>query len=540
MSFIPDQLISLYKLNNIPDSNQIKLPKNIVLTVPDKSYDVSGTLIALGLSKWEVNVIYPKSEKFSPLDEAISIEPKLIIQLGKEYSSEFAYVPSGGLPDSGLRELALKATGDRFVPLHHHDEYSLQDGLGTCHMLADLLTAQRRSFMAITNHGSIGGWIKQHNICKQTGIKAIYGCEIYTNNYRGNDPDEKKKNRSANHMIVLARTKEGYDNIIKLHNDAQLNGYYYSPRVDDAHLKMWGSGIISSSSCFAGRVCRLLMEDKYQEAEDTYAFYASCFDKFFIELQIIEFDQQRELNRRLIGLAKKVNAPMVCAVDSHYCDPAHADTHSLLMYIRQKKIRGLEERPIDEDVWDFEVKNLYNKNADQLEELYRSGWIGKKGDVNPPFLDDVFTEDVFYQAMANTRNIAIETEEIKLDSTIKLPKLYPDSKAILRQKANEGFKRLGLHLKPNSKEYAERLKYEYEVITKAKFEDYFLVAEKFVKFSKDSFGEWSISLGRGSGAGSLLAWCLDLTGIDPIENHLYFERFIDESRAPQYVCSFEV
>jgi DNA polymerase-3 subunit alpha len=203
------------------------------------------------------------------------------------------------------------------------------------------------------------------------------------------------------------------------------------------------------------------------------------------------------------------------------------------MYIRQGKTK-LDAVENNEDVWDFEVRNLFYRTDRQMEEVFRNGFVTKDKESYPAFLDDVFTEEVFREAMGNTLKVAREVDKINLDSTVKLPKLYKDSESILRDKVNAGFKELGLNKKANKDEYIDRLRYEFGVITKLGWADYFLVMEKIIRMAKKEFydevGEWAIGYGRGSAAGCLISWCLGLTDCDPLEHGLLFERFLDEGR----------
>jgi DNA polymerase-3 subunit alpha len=521
-------LHELYELMNVPEKERLNSPKNIVLTVPAKEYDVKPWLEALGLTKWEVNVTFPKND-ISFNDEILAIRPKLVIQLGQQFSRKFPFLSDGASPDAALLVRVQQAVADKFVVLHHHDEFSLQDALGTTKMLGDLLKSQNRSFMAVTNHGSIGGWIKQFNECKASGVKCIFGMEAYVEQYRGEDTEERKKHRSANHLLLLARTKEGFDNLVKIHNDAQMHGFYYSPRVDWEAIKKWGKGIVAMSACAAGEIPQALMAGNEAKAEEICRLYMASFDQFYIELQIIEMEGQREINRKLIEFAKRMGVQTVLSCDSHYLDSQHSETHSLLMYIRQKKtIKEVKE--MDADVWDFDVKNLYYRNAEQMEDVFRNGFTTKDGKKCEPFLDEVFTEEVFYQSMKQTRAIAVQIDDISLDSKVKLPKMSQDSAKILREKVNAGYNRLGLKEKPNRKEYAERVRFEFETITKMGWADYFLIMDTIISFSKQKFGEFSVGYGRGSAAGCLVSYCLGLTDCDPLVYGLLFERFLDASR----------
>jgi DNA polymerase-3 subunit alpha len=184
---------------------------------------------------------------------------------------------------------------------------------------------------------------------------------------------------------------------------------------------------------------------------------------------------------------------------------------------------------------------LINKTFfEQMYQVFKEGFVDKNGIKHLPFCDDIFTEDVFNEAISNTRKIAISTEDIKLDSTLRLPKIYEDGAHILREKINKGFKNKELDKKPNYKDYIERIAMEYNTIVKLGWADYFLVMEKIVSDTVEEFGEWAIGYGRGSCGSSLVAYCLGLTDIDPIRYGLLFERFISADRGNITSCTFEL
>lgn len=522
------RLSEFYDAKKVPAEARIPLEKNVLLVTPDKGYDISPVLSVLELSPFEVAVTYPK-EGVEAFEEIEAAEAKVVLQVDCQLCRKYHTVkrddPSTILPH---KQRVHSVLTDSFVGLHHHDEFSIRDGLGTVHDLVKYLKLTRRSFACISNHGSIGGWIKQYNACKKAGIKALFAMEAYYSDYRGDDPELKKAHRSANHLLLIANTAEGFYNIIRLHNDACLHGFYYSPRVNREALQKWGKGIVATSACMAGEIPSLLMEGKVDEAKAAYAFYSSVFDKFYIEIQIIEYEEQREANRRLIQFAKEVGAPLIVGCDSHYIDPDFAETHDILMCIRQKKTI-LDKREKD-DIWQFDVRGLYYRNFDQVKELFEGGFTDEGGNTHAPFLDDVFTQEVFAEAMANTRLVAVGAQNIHLDPTIRLPKVYADGKKELRRRINEGFAARGLMDKDNRDEYLERVKYEFETIVKLGWGDYFLVMEKIVSDAKAKFGEWVCGFGRGSAGGSLVSYCLGITDVDPIHYGLLFERFIDPSR----------
>lgn len=518
-------LDEFYNLNEVDDKERMAAEKDILLIIPEEGYDVSWVLDGLGVDKAEVAMTWPK-KSVDLLPEILAMRAKLVVQAGKRFYKKFDYAE----PDSihTIAKRLPERVPDEFVVLHHHDEFSIRDGLGSMKQLNKLLKAQRRSFCCVTNHGSVGGWIKQYNECKKAGVKAVFGMEAYVSNYRGDDPELKKANRSANHLVLVAKTMEGFENIIKIHNDAQMDGFYYTPRVDHEAVKKWGKGIIATSACMAGEIARALMNDDKAKALEIYKVYSEAFDEFYIEVQVIEFEMQREANRRLIEFAREVGAPIILACDSHYLEPEHSETHDLLLCIRQGKT--IMEQHEKDDVWSFEVKNLYYRNGAQMRDVFENGYVDRNGEKQAPFKDDIFTEAVFTEAMGNTLKIARDAEAIELDSTIKLPKMYKDGAKVLAKKARDGLSKRGFDVHPKSKEYAERVEHELEVIEKLGWPDYFLVMDKIISDTVAEFGEWSIGYGRGSAAGSLVSYCLGLTDIDPVENGLLFERFLDEGR----------
>jgi len=368
---------------------------------------------------------------------------------------------------------------------------------------------------------------------------AVHNCEAYQNNYRGDDPLEKSNNRKAYHLILLAQTIEGFYNIIKIHNDAQLHGFYYSPRTCDEALKKYGKGVIATSACLAGWIPKLLLADKEDEAIERYNFYKSCFDEFYIEIQLIEMEEQKALNRKLIQFAQKVGAPLTIGIDSHYLYPENEETHSLLMCIRQKRTVNDLEKP-DDDTWQFTVKNLYYRDYEQLHDLFKDGFINAEGKLSTPFEDDVFTEEVFYRACQNTRKITVCADDIKMDTGIKLPKLYEDSEEIFRKRVWEGFNEKGFDKIPETQVYRDRLSYELDVICLSGWSDYFLITKMIVDKARELKGDFGVGFGRGSACGSLASYCINVTGIDPIKYDLLFERFLDFSRSEINVCTFEV
>lgn len=517
-------LTELYDKYGIPDGERVERPKDLVFIVPEKGYDVSRCCQSFGVDPVEVCVTWPKGEL--PFhEEAAALEAKFVFQIGCNLTRKFPALAEGALPGPRTQAKVLPLLPDRFVNLHHHDEYSIRDGLGKMEDLADLLERQRRSFCAVANHGSVGGWMRQYSVCKKRGLKAIFGAELYTSEERG---EGSERSRSANHLLLMAHTEEGFYNIIRIHNDAQLNGFYFTPRANRQAFREWGRGIIGASACQGGEISRLLADDREDDAVEVYEFYKEHLDDFYLELVMVESLEQLEANRRIIQLAQRVGAKLLISVDSHYLVPEHFATHNLLMLIREgKTVADAYDTP--EKVWQFEIPNLYYRNYDQLRSLWEDGFVARDAEGNEQavaYKDDLFTEDVFEAAVANTREVALQCEPIKLDSDFRLPKLYPNSAQILVDKARAGFREKNL----KGQRYCERLMFELNVINELGWADYFLIMQRIIEDTVARHGELAVGWGRGSAAGSLVSYCLGLTHLDPIEYGLLFERFLDYSR----------
>lgn len=476
------ELYDKYEIEN----DRICCKKRILLICPSRNYDWNYFVNKYLLDDSLYEITFPKCDDNDIsyqilMSEIVDSEAELKLQLDCKITKKIPFWTNND-ESNGISDKIVNIRGDVFVNLHHHDEFSIRDGLGTIKDLVVLLNSRKQSVCAVTNHGSIGGWIKQYNVCKKNGIKSIFGIEAYVNEYRGDDIEERKKFRKNNHLCMWARNEEGFYNIIKMHNDAQINGFYYSPRCDYNHIKKWGKGIISSSGCYSGDIAAALQENDFDKAKKLYEIYKDAFDEFYIELTMIEWDAQIEMNKKLIQFANEVGAPMIVTLDSHYLYPEYAETHDILLLIRKGKTI-LDKIENSEEVWQFDVRNLYYRNEEQLRDLWKD-----------LYKSDIFTEDVLNEAINNTRRIVMKCENINLDSTVRLPKLYPDANQELRDRALIGLKKRGLD---GVVGYNDRLNFELDVIIKMGYADYFLVVEKIVSDTKSEFGDMSVGWGRG-------------------------------------------
>jgi DNA polymerase-3 subunit alpha len=393
----------------------------------------------------------------------------------------------------------------QFVHLHVHTAYSLLDGAAR---VKDLL-AQAREFempaVAITDHGSLFGVLDFYQKAKAAGVKPILGCELYV--APGSRQDRKGKGDN-NHLVVLAENQEGYQNLIKLVTRANLEGFYYRPRVDKELLKELGGGLIALSACLHGEVAQRLTNDDPQGAEAAAREYAELFPgRFYLEVQANELPEQLKVNEALFELAPRWGLPLVATNDVHYLKPEHARAQDALLCIQTGKTINTAGRR------KFHTDQLYFKSP---QEMARS--------IPHP------------AALAASGEIAARCD-VTLDlGTYRFP-VYPQAKdrsmdELMAEMAREGLQsRLAVpapHSRPAAEAYRERLEYEIDILVKMGFAGYFLVMTDIINYARRQ--QIPVGPGRGSAAGSLVAYSLGITDLDPLVYGLFFERFLNPER----------
>lgn len=392
---------------------------------------------------------------------------------------------------------------NKFTHLHVHTEYSLLDG---SIRIKDLIARTKELNMdsiAITDHGSMFGVIQFYKEAKKNGIKPIIGSEIYVamDKYTDKEPKDKKQY----HLILLAETQEGYQNLMKIVSEAYVNGFYYKPRVDHDILRKYSKGIIALSSCLGGEIPRHILNNNIEKAEDIALKYKEIFgkDNFFLELQDagIEEDDQRNVNEELRRISKKLDIPMVATNDIHYLKKEDAIVHDVLLCIQTGKTVDEENR------MKFPTNEFYLKSPEEMKEI--------------------FSNDI--KALENTAWIADRCNvEIDFD-TLHLPEYsVPEgftNKEYLKFLILKGLKqRYGTI----TEEINERFKYEFNTIIEMGYIDYFLIVWDFIRFAKEN--EIMVGPGRGSAAGSVVSYALGIIDIDPLQYGLIFERFLNPER----------
>jgi DNA polymerase-3 subunit alpha len=384
-----------------------------------------------------------------------------------------------------------------FVHLHVHSEYSILDGACRIPALAARAAELEMPAVALTDHGSLAGSVELYKAAREQGVKPILGCEVYVAD------DRRAQKKGYAHLTLLAETNEGYSNLIKLSSLGYLEGYYYKPRVDWELLGSHSRGLIALSGCLSGRVCKALEESRPADAEAELDRLAQIFgrDSTYVELQNAHLDVQQRLVPELAALAAKSGLPTVATGDVHYLRHDDARAHEALLCIQSG------DSLKNPNHWRFDTDHFYFKTPEEMA------------------LDFPGHED----ALQRTLEIAGRCEvEIEL-GRILLP-AFPtpegrDAFDYLVELCEKGLERRYGTVTP---ELHERLRFELKTIREMGFADYFLIVWDFIHFAKQN--GVSVGPGRGSAAGSLAAYCLEITDIDPIHYGLLFERFLNPAR----------
>lgn len=395
-----------------------------------------------------------------------------------------------------------------FTHLHCHTEYSLLDG---AIRIKDLCARSKEFGMtacAMTDHGNLFGAAYFYRACKDFGIKPILGCEVYV--CRDHEDKTPETGRLRNHLILLARNEEGYHNLVKLVTRGYLDGYYYKPRVDKPMLRRYAAGLTCLSACIAGEIPRAVLADDMDRARELAMEYASIYPgQFYLELQHNGLQEQVKVNAALCQLARDLNLPMVATNDCHYLNRDDAYAHEVLLCIQTQTTMNDPKR------MKFSTDELYFKSPEDMRRQF--------SDVP--------------EALANTQVIA-DACNVELDFGHHYFPVYPLPEGAslaseFRRLATEGLKlRLARYPKGDKPldeaRYWERLEYELKVIEDMGFPGYFLIVQEFINWAKDH--GIPVGPGRGSAAGSLVAWAMRITNLDPLPYNLLFERFLNSER----------
>lgn len=388
-----------------------------------------------------------------------------------------------------------------FTHLHLHTEYSLLDGACRIGEVVALAKKSGQTSLAITDHGVLYGAVAFYKACKAEGIKPIIGCEVYVaprsrfDKVHGVDSERY-------HLILLCKNETGYKNLLKLVSSAWVDGFYTKPRVDRDILEKYHEGLIALSGCLFGEVAQCIVRRNFDEAATTALWYKNVFGdgNYYLEVQNHGMIEEQEVLDGIVSISRQHNIPIVATNDVHYCHKSDADIQRVLIAIQTNKVVG------EENALEFTNDEFYLKSGDEMAEAFPD----------------------YPEAIANTQVIADKCNFDFEFGVTKLPLFdapIDDHKLFLREECLKGLENIMGEI---PSDYLERLDYELSVIDNMGFNDYFLIVSDFIRFAKSK--QIPVGPGRGSAAGSLAAYALGITGIDPIKHKLLFERFLNPER----------
>ncbi len=397
-----------------------------------------------------------------------------------------------------------------FVHLHVHTEYSLLDGSNKIKEYVSRVKELGMDSAAITDHGVMYGVIDFYRAAKAADIKPVIGCEIYVAPNSRFDKELTGGEDRYYHLVLLAENNTGYSNLMKIVSKGFTEGFYYKPRVDMEILNRYHEGIIALSACLAGEVQRCISKGQPDEARKAARKYEECFGKgnFFLELQDHGYPEQRMVNTELLKMSRELDIPLVATNDVHYTYESDADSHDILLCLQTNK------KLTDEDRMRYEGGQYFVKSEEEMKGLFPYAWEAVENT----------------QRIADRCNVEIEFGVTKLPR-YEVPEGY-DSWGYLNRLCDDGLKeRYGDGEKPagdTGQTLRERLDYELSVIRRMGYVDYFLIVWDFINYARSN--GIPVGPGRGSAAGSLVAYCLKITNIEPIRYNLLFERFLNPER----------
>ena len=389
-----------------------------------------------------------------------------------------------------------------FVHLHLHSEYSLLDGACRIDGLMDRVKELGQSAVAITDHGVMYGCIDFYKAAKAAGVKPIIGCEVYVAR-RGMKDKVHGLDNDPYHLVLLCENRTGYENLCYLVSEAFIHGFYGKPRVDLELLRQHHEGLIALSACLGGAIPQYLLQENYEGAKEYALKLSEIFGEgnFFLELQDHGIDEQRPVNQGVQRLARETGLPLVVTNDAHYLRREDAKMQDVLLCIQTGKTVD------DQNRMKFQTEEFYVKSEEELKELF-------------PGLDEAFENTV---KIADRCNLEFTFHEYHLPA-FPVPEGYTNE-GYFRELCYQGFRE---RYPDQPKEYAERLEYEIGVISSMGYVNYYLIVWDFIRYAKEQ--GIPVGPGRGSGAGSIAAYCMHITEVDPMKYALIFERFLNPER----------
>ncbi|NIZ18934.1 DNA polymerase III subunit alpha [Entomospira culicis] len=387
-----------------------------------------------------------------------------------------------------------------FVHLHNHSEFSLLDGSIRVADLAKKTAQSGMSAIALTDHGNMFGALYFQKACQKAGIKPIIGCEVYI---APKGRQIKDKESRYYHMCLFCKDETGYKNLLYLTSQASIDGFYHRPRIDDALLQSHHEGLICSSACLGGEIAQHLLRNRYEVAKERALFYQELFGEgnFYLEIQDHGYSEEQRVRHLMVQLAKETGIPLIATNDIHYLEPEDKETNDILICIgTQRKLKDSSRMSA--------ADNCYFRSAEEMYALFSD-------------VPEALTNTV---ELANKCNLVIpESGPILPEYTI--PEPFANPTEYLRHLVFAGLKERYPEVTP---ELSQRAEFEIETIASMQFSGYFLIVWDFIDWAKRH--DISVGPGRGSGAGSLVAYALKITDVDPIKYNLLFERFLNPER----------
>ncbi|HYR51697.1 MAG TPA: DNA polymerase III subunit alpha [Candidatus Dormibacteraeota bacterium] len=392
-----------------------------------------------------------------------------------------------------------------FVHLHNHSDYSLLDGACRLDRLVERVKGLGMPALALTDHGNLFGAVEFYEKARAAGLKPIVGCEVYVAHGSRLDRTRTADGKGAyDHLVLLARNREGYRNLMRLSSAGYLEGFHYKPRIDKELLEAHAEGLLCLSACLRGELPQRVLENDLEGARKAAAWYRDLFGKefFYLEIQDHGIPEERTVAQRLIELGKDMGIPVVATNDCHYLQREDAEAHEVLLCIQTGKTLQ------DADRFRFATDQVYVKSTEEMEALFQGA---------PEVLRN--TLDV-----AEKCELTLDTERVQLPE-FPLPPEFQSAEAYLRNVAREG---LGRRYETVDEAMEKRLLYELDTICQVGYARYFLIVRDFIDFARaNGIG---VGPGRGSAAGSLVSYVLGITDIDPLKFDLLFERFLNPER----------
>ncbi len=439
-----------------------------------------------------------------------------------------------------------------FEHLHRHTHNgSLLDGFGSVEEYASYSKDVNQKYLCITDHGVMGAVPEQIRQCDEHNLFPLLGIELYVNplqpftnsrkestEFRSQLDDSKKKLfDKSHHLLAIAYNNQGCQNLVQMSSWAWIHGYYRKPRVNHEILMKYKEGITFSSCCAISEIAYTFFNYGEDAAYDIVEKYMAMFGEHFIlEIMMLDFKLQKPYDQFIIKCHQKYGLKIILSQDVHYLKKEHSKNQRLmLMGQNNRTIQQIESLIAsgETDLFELQDENLWMKSEDELNEKWEKDY------------QDIIDYEIYKEAKRNTIKIAEKSKGVTLDRSSKLPKL-PEADEKLKEEIKSGFVKRKL---PKTREYIDRIKEEYELITDKEFSSYFLIQQMMTNEARRVFpqlmgwGEgWeAIGPGRGSSAGSLINYCLEITDIDPIRHDLLFSRFLSPTRGGKIMkCEFTI